>query len=136
MPYATRQQMEQIIGTDTYVVIVPGATAALQDAAADAALENASGFADTYIARWLPLPVPAPPTLRDAVIWIATYNLAGDQWTEHMRRKYDDAVQWLGHVASGKASLGALSTPTASGGSAQLEARDRRMTRRTLAGVL
>lgn len=136
MPYATRQQMENIVGKNTYLTVVPGGDARLQDTAADEALESASAVADTYIARWLPLPTPTPPALRDAVIWIATYTLAGDLWTEHMLRKHDGAMKWLADIASGKASLGVLSTPAASGGSAQLEARDRRMTRRTLAGVL
>lgn len=136
MPYATRQQMEQLIGTDAYVVAVPGATAALQDAAADSGLESASGIADTYIARWLPLAVPTPPALREAVIWIATYNLAGDGATENMRKRYEDAMRWLRDVADGKASLGVLSTPGTSGGSAELTARGRHMTRCTLRGVL
>lgn len=141
MPYATRQQMETIIGKDTYLTVVPGGDARLQDAAADEALENATGFAKSYIARWLDQLAQVPPedfptALRDAVIWIATYNLAGDRWTEHMRRKYEDAEKWLRDVSTGKASLGIVASPAASSGSAQLCSRDRQMSRRTLSGVL
>lgn len=141
MLFATRQQMETIIGKDTYITVVPGGDARLQDAAADAALENASGFASSYVSRWLDalaqLPTEdLPVALRDAVIWIATYNLAGSLWTEHMRRKYEDAEKWLRDVSMGKASLGIVTNPVTSGGGAQLCSRDRQMSRRTLAGVL
>lgn len=138
MPYATRQQMEDIIGKDRYLTVLPGGDARQQDAAADQALENASGIADSYITRWLPLQVAPPPALRDAVIWIATYNLSGDHPLDFLRDKFEDAMKWLRDVSAGKASLGAVdpgATPTSSG-SAQLCARDRQMSRRTLSGVL
>lgn len=136
MAYASIEEMVKLIGTDTYTVTVPGGSVSDQDTAATLALEDASGLADTYIARWIPLPVGTPPALRDAVVWIATYNLAGDKWTEHMRARYDDAMRWLRDVSAGKASLGVLSTPSASGGSARLCAPEREMTRSRLAGVL
>ena len=136
MAYASIAEMKQLIGPDAFTVTVPGVDVPAQEAAATLGLEDASGLADTYIARWIPLPAGTPVALRDAVVWIATYNLAGDRWTEHMRARFDDAMKWLRDISAGKASLGVLSDPAASSGSAQLSAPERHMTRSSLAGVL
>ena len=136
MAYATVDEMKSLIGDDVFLVTVPGISHE-QAEAAELELAAASGLADTYISRWLPLAVSTPAALRDAVVWIATFNLAGDKATSHMEKRHDAAMRWLRDVASGKASLGVLEPGTAaSAGSAQVSTRERIMGRDRLAGVL
>lgn len=112
MSYATAAQLEEHLGSDRYLNLADRDRDGAADAAAvDAILSRASSVADSYIARWLPIPTPYPEVLADAVIQIATYYLAGNAATDNERALYEDALRWLRDVAANKALLGTPEGP-------------------------
>lgn len=120
MTYATAEEMEELLGERTFLE----AADRDHDGAADlvavaSALAKASSFADSYLARWLPVTEP-PEVLKDAVIRIAHYQLTGETGNEEARHRYDDAVSWLRDVAKGKASLGIPPTAEAWAGDVEI----------------
>ena len=111
--YATAAELEDNIGADRFARLVDRTADDVPDTTAvTAALANASSFADSYIARFLPLAEPYPASLRLAVIDIAVYDLAGEHATDLEREKRNNAARWLEHMASGRASLGVTSPAT------------------------
>lgn len=71
-----------------------------------AALADASAKADSSIAVKYKLPLPnTPPVLLIAVCDMARYHLYKDRPTEEVRKRYDDALNWLKRVASDSAKL-------------------------------
>lgn len=136
MPYATAADIETRLGADAYLVLADraGVGAANVDEV-DAALVEASSVADSYLARWLPLP-SVPKAVARAVIDIAVHELAGDRETENQRQRYEDAIAWLRDIAAGKASLGLPTEAPAAVGDVIVEAPPREMSRRSLRGVI
>lgn len=135
--YATSAELQDYLGEDEFLRVADrDASGAVDADAVTLALEDASSLADSYIARWLPID-SAPPALRRHVMAIATYSLAGNTQTDDQRRRYEDAIQWLRDVASGKASLGIPpSETTVSAGSVSYSTQTRVLTRSTMRGVL
>lgn len=96
-----------------------GALGSVPVAAQQAALLNASRFADTYLRAGSRLPIAAPydPALVDAVCQIAAWrlmqrrgfnpNTPGDA---AIRMGYEDAVKFLTRIADGKAHLAVMQT--------------------------
>lgn len=106
MVYATAKEMEDLLGERMFLEAADRDHDGSADlVAVESALRKASSLADSYLARWLPVEEP-PEALKDAVIRIAHYQLTGETGNEETRRRYDDAIQWLRDIASGKASLG------------------------------
>jgi len=137
MAYATEAEFEQLVGTDAYLRAADRDGDGSGDSAAvTQELENASGLADTYIARWLPISSPAPYALREAVIRIAHYKLLGETGNEEARKKYEDALGWLRDVAKGRASLDLTPDDGESAGAPDFDTPDRVMSRDKLSGVL
>jgi phage gp36-like protein len=111
--YATAAELEDNIGADRFARLVDrDADDSPDSTAVDAALANASSFADSYIARFLPLAEPYPASLRLAVIDLAVYDLAGEHATDLEREKRNNAARWLEHIAAGRASLGVVTPAT------------------------
>lgn len=135
--YATATELRDYLGEDDYLRVADrDGTGDADTEAVTSALDEASSLADSYIARWLPI-ASVPPALRRHVMAIATYSLAGNIQTDDQRRRYEDAIQWLRDVASGKASLGIPpSETTVSAGSVTYATETRVLTRSTLRGVL
>jgi len=72
-------------------------------------LRSASGRIDAYIGARYRLPLrQVPDALRDYCCDIARYLLTGNEHTcnEVIRMRYEDAINWLKLVASGKAGIG------------------------------
>lgn len=79
----------------------------IDEAAVGRALEDAGAEIDGYLAGRYQLPLASVPrVLVNVGCDIARYRLYKDRATDHVRRRYEDAVKLLGQVASGKVTLG------------------------------
>lgn len=136
MVYATAAQLETHLGESAYLVIADRDGDGLADADAVASsLEQASSVADSYLARYLPIP-EAPKALVRAVLDIAVHELAGDRETDIQRKRYEDAIAWLRDVSKGAATIGLpIDAPTGAG-PVLTAAPTRELTRESLRGVL
>lgn len=73
----------------------------------DDALATATSIADSYLAKVVAVPLSVvPELLQTHVCNLARYELYGDQPTDEVRRRRDDALAWLKDVAAGRADLG------------------------------
>jgi phage gp36-like protein len=137
--YATAADLTAYLGsTGSLIVSDRDGSGATDTGVIEAALAGASSTADSYLAKWLPLP-EVPLALRECVLAIATYRLANNMETDDQRRRYEDAIQWLRDVAKGVASLGippAVEDPSASVGVVSFHTSPRLLTRCTTAGLL
>jgi phage gp36-like protein len=132
MPYATRKDLEEIYGDRMISMLadlrdVAHATrdlngdgmvtpedakleeARLQteiDDRVSKALEAATAEIDAYVCVKYPLPLPSVPRILINVCRdIAIYRMGATQQTTEMRQRYEDAVELLGKISSGKAML-------------------------------
>ena len=108
MSYATAAQLERRLGTPRYEALIDLDADGVEPdelTSVDEALESASGLADTYVSRWPASIRGASTALRNAVIDIATFELAGDGVTDAESRRHDNALQWLRDLSAGKAQL-------------------------------
>jgi phage gp36-like protein len=110
MIYATTADLESYLGTEAYERLCDrDDSGAVDTSDVEDALDRASSYADSYMAKWIPALLAAasvPRLLVQHVCDIAVYQLGGDDVTETMRKRYDDALRWLRDVQAGKASLG------------------------------
>jgi phage gp36-like protein len=74
----------------------------------DKALDDATAEIDTYIGSRYILPLASTPTVVNRYcLDIARYMLDRIRSREDVRLRYEDALKWLGMLASGKVSIGA-----------------------------
>ena len=74
----------------------------------DKALADATAEIDTYIGSRYVLPLVSTPTVVNRYcLDIARYMLDRIRSREDVRLRYEDALKWLGMLASGKVSIGA-----------------------------
>lgn len=139
MALATATDMVNALGEQALAVVADRDGDGTNDNdAVTAALARAESFANSYIRPWLPIALPAPPALVDAVVWVAYYYLGGERFSDYQRERYKDALGWLKDVQSGKASLG-ISPPTdetVSAGRVRISSNARVMTRASLGRVM
>lgn len=85
----------------------PSATA-INQTRIDAAIQWASGIADSYIAvRYaLPLVVVAPVSLVSRIADLVRYQLDHLNPREDVRKRYEDAIKWFELLAKGEVDLG------------------------------
>ena len=70
------------------------------------AIDEAESLANSYIERRHPVPIaPVPPTLRRMVGDICYYLLHGEQVTDEVRKRYEQAMSWLRDIGAGRALL-------------------------------
>lgn len=108
MAYATIADVESVIGADTLRSIADhDGDHVRDDAVVTEALENASAVAESYLDDELPIAIPAPRSLKRAVIAIAVNDLreARDIGTESSRLNFSSAMKWLEAISAGKATL-------------------------------
>ncbi len=111
MDYATVDDMVELFGDREIVELTnldnPGAET-IDEPRLEKALDYASREVDSYLtAAQYQLPLPSVPlVLRNKVADIARYHLDSYRAREDVRQRYEDAVKWLGLLASGKVSLG------------------------------
>jgi phage gp36-like protein len=119
MPYASKQDLEDVYGVD----LVTRLSDHNNDGVADEepiekALVSASSIIDSHLAARYSVPLDVPtPVIRDLAIDIAWYRLAYSRLkqTDEMRLRYEDAIKLLQRIAEGKASVG-LDTGDGTGG--------------------
>lgn len=143
MAYATKQDLIDRFGLAELVQLTDRMNrpaTAEDDAVIGRALDDASAFADSYLARAAQLPLsPVPPQLVKAASDIARYYLHGRAAEKdgEVERAYKEAVALLRDVAAGKAALLQDSTPAAQPGGASVQAVDpnRVFSRESLGGL-
>ena len=111
MAYAAKQDIETLYGWDYIADLLPADVedAELQNEAINAALENASSEIDSHLSVRYTLPLgTSPQVLKRPAIDIAAYVLANRQsrLTETIENRYEQAVELLKRIATGKAGLG------------------------------
>lgn len=78
----------------------------IDSAVLDRAISDADGEIDGYLSKF-PRPIsPVPKVLMRIACDITRYYLYDDQATEHVQRRYDNAVAFLKGVARGEISIG------------------------------
>ena len=142
MIYATTADLESYLGTQAYERLCDrDDSGAVDTSDVEDGLSRASSYADSYIAKWIPAIIAAatvPRMLVQHVLDLAVYFIAGNDATEDMRTRYEDALRWLRDVQSGRATLDV--PPVGEGESASYApsfcSNRRELTRRTLRAIL
>lgn len=137
MNYATQQDLVDRFGHDELVQLTD--TDNLGDINATVvalALADADAEIDGYLVGRYTTPLATVPAIIVAYACdIARYRLHDDLATEHVRKRYEDAIRFLRSVAAGQVQLG-VTDPTAGtiDQSPQVDAPARVFTRDTLEG--
>lgn len=111
MAYATKDDLVKLYGQDILNRITDRDADDVPDyEAVDEALANASSRADSYLGAGgyaLPLGLPIPVELKQAVVDIAVYFLAntGMSAMADYRVRYEDAIAFLKDIAARRANL-------------------------------
>ena len=138
MSYATKQDLIDRFKEPELIQLTDssGDAGAIDDTVLSRALDDADAEIDTYLVARYALPLPTVPrVLVNAACDIARYRLYEDRSTEHVTKRYDDAVKLLRMVSEGKVSLG-LDTnqqATTTAGGPQFDSPGRVFTRDSLA---
>lgn len=105
--YATVTDMTRRIKSDELIQLTDDAMRGVMDAAAVAtALTSAGHLIDSYLAPVYALPLSSiPPVLTDYAVDIARYRLYRDAVPENVQTRYDEAIDWLKLVSTGKVKL-------------------------------
>lgn len=115
MNYATQQDMVDRFAEVELVQLTDSTNSGAIDAAVlGRALDDADAEIDGYLAGRYALPLTTvPKILVGYACDIARYRLYDDRATEHVAKRYDDAVRYLRMVAEGKVGLGLSSASEA-----------------------
>ncbi|MCJ8161870.1 gp436 family protein [Acinetobacter zhairhuonensis] len=104
--YATREELTKRFGDEIEQLesMHPSSGTAVQDA-----IQDASEEIDSYLAAKYTLPLPSTPNnLKRLACDIARYRLYFQQPTEEVRKRYEDAKEFLKGVRDGKNVLAIL----------------------------
>jgi phage gp36-like protein len=107
MSYATPADLEQRFGADEMAQLAdPLHTGSAVPALLELALADADAEINGYLAARYQLPlVTVPPVLVRVACDVARYRLWADRSSDEVRRRYDDAIKLLTHVAKGVVAL-------------------------------
>ncbi|MCB1520669.1 MAG: DUF1320 domain-containing protein [Hyphomicrobiaceae bacterium] len=109
MAYATDTDLVALHGTDAIDRLGDRTGTGVRDPETVArALDDAAALIDGYIGVRVALPLaPVPAVVKNLSIDIAVYRLAVDAGllAEDMRKRYEDAIQFLRDVARGVATI-------------------------------
>ena len=84
-------------------------------------IDDAAAEIDGYLCIRYAVPVsPVPDRIRDLACDILRYKLYGDAPTEHVRKRYEDALRYLRDVSAGNAALVGVAM-VSNGGVGQVE---------------
>ena len=111
MAYATQQDFIDAFGERETLMLTnldnPNSVA-IDPIPLDKALDDATAEIDTYIGSRYILPLASTPSVVNRYcLDIARYMLDRIRSREDVRLRYEDALKWLGMLASGKVSIGA-----------------------------
>ena len=82
-------------------------TGAIDSTVVAMAISDADGEIDGYLASRFALPVnPVPKVLLRIACDLTRYYLYDDSATDHVQKRYDDAVKFLKGVAAGSIAIG------------------------------
>lgn len=104
--YATREELTKRFGDEIEQLesMHPSSSNAVQDA-----IQDASEEIDSYLAAKYTLPLPSTPNnLKRLACDIARYRLYFQQPTEEVRKRYEDAKEFLKGVRDGRNVLAIL----------------------------
>lgn len=128
MAYATKQDLIDRFGLAELIQLTDRVNRPAtneDDTVIARALDDATAYADTYLARTAQLPlVPTPPQLVKAVADIARYYLHGRAAEKdgEVERAYREASALLRDIAAGRATLLQDGAPAAQPGGAAVKA--------------
>jgi phage gp36-like protein len=110
MPYATKEDIDDLYGEDLLVRLADLDKDGVPDAdVVEKALRGADEVCDAFLSAQYTVPVvPTPGVVRSCAIDIAVYKIALGVTTRttEMRQRYEDAIELLKMIASGKVGLG------------------------------
>lgn len=137
MGYAVKQDMINRFNATELIQLTDrsGVADAIDDTVLNSALADADAEIDVYLTSRYTLPLATVPRLLvNAACDVARYRLYEDRSTEHVTKRYDDAIKLLKMVSKGEISLGLdvneeLAAPA---GGAQSTSAGRVFTRDTL----
>lgn len=136
MPYATQQDMIDRFGEEELVQLTDRAGIGVIDASVMAkALADADDTVNGYLDGRYALPFVSPPKILNRFACdLARYYLYEDHPTDTVAARYEDAVQFLTQVGTGKMRLGlaADNTSVTTAGTPEHTAPARKFTRDTL----
>ncbi|MBU2967061.1 DUF1320 family protein [Amphritea sp. 2_MG-2023] len=107
--YATRSDMTNRFGEEELILLTDrdGTTGAIDDTVLNQALADASAEVDGYIGGRYTLPLPTVPDVLVRICCdIARYLLHDEHAPERIEKRYDNSINFLGKLGSGKISLG------------------------------
>ena len=135
--YASKQDMIDRFTATELIQLTDrtGAVDAIDDTVLQRALDDADAEIDVFLTPRYTLPLASVPRiLVNAACDVARYRLYEDRSTEHVTKRYDDAVKLLKMISRGEISLGLdqAQEPTQSAGGAQYTTPGRVFTRDTL----
>lgn len=141
--FATKQDLIDRFGRTELVQLtdrVNRPPTTIDDTVVSQALGDASALASGYVGKIYQLPLAiVPQALVKAVADIARYYLHGSRAENdgEEERAYKEAVNWLKDIARGTVQLDVGGVPPAqpAGGSVQMDAPERRFSRRSMRGL-
>jgi phage gp36-like protein len=108
MAYTDKTEMEKRFGTLEIAQLIDSQPDGSEDPGRlDAAISDADGLIDSYLAVQftVPIPDPIPDALVGASSDLARFRLWDDGAPESVRQRYEDAVTWLQKIADGEIGL-------------------------------
>lgn len=140
--YATSQNLIDRFGQAELVQLTDRAipaTGVIDDTVLNRALADADAEINGYLIGQYQLPLATvPANLELLACDIARYKLYDDRATEHVAKRYDDAVKYLARVGKGELSLAldATNQPAPAAGGPKVDGPARTFSRDTLADYL
>lgn len=138
MSYATKQDMTDRFSETELIQLTDrtGTLDAIDDTVLARAIDDADAEVDAHLQARYSLPLASVPRiLINAACDIARYRLYEDRSTEHVTKRYEDAVKLLRMIGKGEVSIGLDTnqavTPTTGG--PQFDSPGRVFTRDSLA---
>ena len=141
MAYATAQDIIDRYGEDAlFVAADRNNDDAIDNAAVERALDDATDEINTYIGKRYTLPIATVPrVVMRLCVDITLYRLSpGMALTEEKRQRYEDAIALLKLIAKGEVSLGLDDGSSAESavGDAEVISNERQFSRRTMRGLV
>ena len=134
MAYITVDQMIARFGRDELLELTDRDNEGiLNKTIIEAAIADADAEIDGYIAIAVTLPLASvPANITRLAADIARYRLYDERATDQVTKRYDNALEFLEMVATGKATLGIEDDQNAASGSVEIEANSRVFTEDSL----
>ncbi|WP_299197978.1 phage protein Gp36 family protein [uncultured Amphritea sp.] len=107
--YAARNDMTKRFGEEELILLTDrdGSTGVIDDTVLNQALADASAEVDGYLGGRYTLPLPSVPDVLVRICCdVARYLLHDEHAPERIEKRYDNAIDFLSKLGTGKISLG------------------------------